>query len=41
MDYCFPRDAVGAEFAAVLVGRDRETKMTFAHVVPSKGAEHE
>jgi hypothetical protein len=30
-----------ADYAVVLVGRDRETKMTFAHVVPHKGAEQE
>ena len=35
-DYCFPRD--DGEWVAVLVGRDRETRMTVAHVVPHKGA---
>ena len=35
-DYCFPRDA--GDWICVLVGRDRETRMTVAHVVPYKGA---
>ena len=35
-DYCFPRD--DGEWTVVLVGRDRETRMTIAHVVPYKGA---
>ena len=35
-DYCFPRDQ--EEWNVVLVGRDRETNMTLAHVVPCKGA---
>jgi hypothetical protein len=29
------------DYAVVLVGRDRETKMTLAHVVPHKGAEQD
>ena len=40
-DYCFPKDQVGGDYAVVLVARDRETKMTVAHVVPHKGAEQE
>ena len=42
-DYCFPRDPEGGkgENAVVLVGRDRETKYTIAHVVPLKGASTE
>ena len=40
-DYCFPRDHTGGEYAVVLVARDRETRMTVAHVVPLKGAEQE
>ena len=35
-DYCFPRDET--DWNVVLVGRDRETRMTVAHVVPYKGA---
>ena len=35
-DYCFPRDA--ADWNVVLVGRDQETRMTIAHVMPYKGA---
>ena len=35
-DYFFPRE--GGDWAVVLVGRDRETRMTIAHVVPYKGA---
>jgi hypothetical protein len=34
-DYCFPRD--DKDWNVVLVGRDKETKMTVAHVVPYKG----
>ena len=41
LDYCFPRDAIGGESVVVLVARDRETKMTTAHVVPAKGADIE
>ena len=41
MDYCFPKDSVGGEYAVVLVARDRETKMTVAHVAPGKGADQE
>ena len=40
-DYCFPKDAIGGDYVVVLVARDRETKMTMAHVVPVKGAEQE
>ena len=36
-DYCFPRNEAGGEFQAVLVAKDRETKMFAAHVVPEKG----
>ena len=39
--YCFPKDAVGGDYVVVLVARDRETKMTVAHVVPGKGADQE
>ena len=35
-DYCFPRDL--GDWIVVLVGRDKETKMTVSHVVPNKGA---
>ena len=41
LDYCFPRDSIGGDYVAVLVARDRETKMTLAHVVPGKGADQE
>jgi len=41
VDYCFPRDSVGGDYVVVLVARDRETKMTVAHVVPVKGADQE
>ena len=40
-DCCFPRDADGDHYAVVLVGRDKETRMTAAHVVPMKGADME
>ena len=40
-DYCFPRDADGDQCAVVLVGRDTETRMTVAHVVPMKVADME
>ena len=40
-DHCFPRDADGDHYAVVLVGRDKETRMTVAHVVPMKGADME
>ena len=40
-DYCFPRDADGDHYAVVLVGRDKETRMTVAHVVSMKGADME
>ena len=40
-DYCFPRNEAGGEYQVVLVGKDRETKMFLAHVVPFKGAEVE
>ena len=41
-DFCFPRDADGDQYAAVVfVGRDKETRMTVAHVVPMKGADME
>ena len=39
--FCFPRDADGDQCAVVLVGRDKETRMTVAHVVPMKGADME
>ena len=39
--FCFPRDADGDQYAVVLVGRDKETRMTVAHVVPMKGADME
>ena len=38
-DYCFPRSQAGGEYIVVLVARDREMRMTFAHVVPIKGGE--
>ena len=38
-DYCFPRNRVGGEYIVVLVGRDRESRVTFSHVVPIKGGE--
>ena len=41
VDYCFPRDSVGGDYVVVLVARDRETKMTVAHVVPVKSADQE
>ena len=31
----------GDQYAVVLVGRDKETRMTVAHVVPMKGADME
>ena len=38
-DYCFPRGRAGGEYIVVLVGRDRESRVTFSHVVPVKGGE--
>ena len=32
---------MGDQYAVVLVGRDKETRMTVAHVVPMKGADME
>ena len=40
-DFCFPSDADGDQCAVVLVGRDTETRMTVAHVVPMKVADME
>ena len=40
-DYCFPRNEVGGEYQVVLVGKDQESKMFAAHVVPGKGADFE
>ena len=40
-DYCFPRDGPGEDYSVVLVGKDRESKMIMAHVVPFKGADTE
>ena len=37
LDYCFLRDEAGEEYSVVLVGKDRETKLMLAHVVPMKG----
>ena len=36
-DYAFLRNATGAESAVVIVAKDKQTKMLFAHVVPQKG----
>ena len=38
LDYCFIREAAGEDYSVVLVGKDRETKLIMAHVVPCKGA---
>lgn len=35
-DYCFPRE--DGDWVVVLVGGDRETRITIAHLVPYKGA---
>ena len=40
-DYCFPKDHKGADYAVVLVDRDRETGMTVSRVVPVKGGDQE
>ena len=40
-DYCFPKDSIGGDYIVVLVCRDRESRMTMAHVVPCKGGEQE
>ena len=40
-DCCFPRDADGDHYAVALVGGDKETRMTVAHVVPMMGADME
>ena len=40
-DHGFPRDADGDQYAVVLVGREKETRMTVAHVVPMNGADME
>jgi hypothetical protein len=37
MDYCFIREKAGEDYSVVLVGKDRETKLIMAHVVPCKG----
>ena len=37
-DYCFLRDKPGGESVPVLVGRERHSRMTLAHVVPHKGS---
>ena len=39
MDYCFIRETAGEDYSVVLVGKERETKLIMAHVVPCKGAE--
>ena len=39
-DYCFLRNQQGGTYASVLVGKDRDSKLLSAHVVPSKGSEH-
>lgn len=36
MDYCFTQESLGEENGVVLVGRDRQTKVSFAHVVLSR-----
>ena len=41
MDYCFLRNKAGEDYEPVLVGKDKETRMFFAHVVPCKGADVE
>ena len=40
-DYCFPRDGPGSNYVVVLVGQDRQSRATVAHVVPFKGADQE
>lgn len=37
MDYCFIRESAEEYHSVVPVGRDRQTKLSFAHVVPFKG----
>ena len=41
VDYCFPRDAIGGDYVVVIVSRDKESRMTMAHVVPRKGGDQE
>ena len=41
LDYCFIREAAGKDYSVVLVGKDRETKLILAHVVPFKGGDTE
>ena len=41
LDYCFIREAAGKDYSVVLVGKDRETKLILAHVVPFKGYDME
>ena len=41
LDYCFIREAAGKDYSVVLVGKDRETKLILAHVVPFKGGDME
>ena len=41
MDYCFLRNRKGEDYQPVLVGKDRESKLFFAHVVPCKGGDTE
>ena len=36
-EYCFLRNAVGDDYVPVLVMKDWDSKMLFAHVVPCKG----
>ena len=41
LDYCFIREGPGEDYSVVLVGKDRETKLILAHVVPCKGGDTE
>ena len=41
LDYCFSREVAGQDYSVVLVGKDRETKLILAHVVPFKGGDTE
>ena len=41
LDYCFIREVAGEDYSVVLVGKDRETKLILAQVVPFKGDDTE
>ena len=41
LDYCSIREVAGEDHSVVLVGKDRETKLILAHVVPFKGGDTE